>query len=367
MNRPIAKKFTVILVVTNSCNLHCKYCYEHLKDSARMPLDLALSIADKELMQHPSDNVVFDIFGGEPFIMFDMIKDFCEVLWESYPDRNLKVTCITNGTFITESIAGWLKKNTHRFISQISLDGTPQMHEINRGEAFPLETAKLFAKIWSGKAAAKMTVSRETVRMFFDGVMYLSQLGLHVNSSLARGLNWESSDLSIYQRELNRLVEYYSENPEIRPISIFEKSITPVLNPEMHEGFCAAGSSMCAYTPQGEKYPCQMFIPISLENDKWNEIENIDLRADRTFYSDPDCINCSIRNLCKKCPGLNLKERGHIGIRDKRMCEFTKAEVMATSKYKVNTLLQKNVDDLTKEDYYELSAAKQLISSLETL
>ena len=107
-----------------------------------------------------------------------------------------------------------------------------------------------------------------------------------------------------------------------------------------------------------------MFIPISLDSDKWNEIEDVDLRGERTFYSDDDCINCSIRNLCKKCPGLNLKERGHIGIRDKRMCEFTKAEVMAISKYKVNTLLQKNFNDLTQEDYYELTAAKQLISDL---
>lgn len=329
-----------------------------------MPLDIALAIADRELTLHPSDDVVFDIFGGEPFIMFDMVKDFCEKLWESYPARNLKVSCITNGTLLTESIASWLKKNSHRFISQISLDGTPQMHEINRGEAFPLEAARLFAKIWPGNAGAKMTVSRETVGMFFDGVMYISQLGLHVNPSLARGLNWENCDLPTYQRELNRLVEYYSARPDLRPISIFERSITPVLNPEMHEGFCAAGYSMCAYTPQGKKYPCQMFIPISLDSDKWNEIEDIDLRADRTFYSDHDCINCSIRNLCKKCPGLNFKERGHIGIRDKRMCEFTIAEVIATSKYKVNTLLQKNFNDLTKEDYYELAAAKQLISHL---
>ena len=329
-----------------------------------MPLDLALSIADKELAQHPTDNVVFDIFGGEPFIMFDMLKDFCEKLWKSYPERDLKVSCITNGTLINDNIASWLKKNSRRFISQISLDGTPQMHEINRGESFPLEAAKLFADIWPGKGAAKMTVSKETVGMFFDGVMYISQLGLHVNPSLARGMNWESSDLPIYQRELNRLVEYYSARPDLRPISIFEKSIAPVLNPQMCEGFCAAGYSMCAYTPQGKKYPCQMFIPISLDGDKWNEIEHIDLREDRTFYSDLDCINCSIRNLCKKCPGLNFKERGHIGLRDKRMCEFAKAEIMAISKYKVNTLLQKDFNDITKEDYYELTAAKQLLSYL---
>ena len=364
MSTSTANRFTVLLVVTNSCNLHCKYCYEQYKDSARMPIDLALSIAEKELAEHPNENVVFDIFGGEPFIMFDMLKEFCEKLWESYPERDLKVSCITNGTLITDNIASWLKKNSHRFITQISLDGTPEMHETNRGEAFPSEAAKLFAETWPGKAGAKMTVSKETVGSFFDGVTYLSQLGLLVNPSLARGLNWDSHDLYTYKRELNRLVEYYSARPDLQPISIFEKSIAPVLDPEMHEGFCAAGYSMCAYTPQGKKYPCQMFIPISLDSEKWSEIENIDLRADRTFYTDQDCINCSIRNLCKKCPGLNFKERGHIGMRDKRMCEFTKAEVLAVSKYKVNTLLQKDFNDLTKEDYHELKAAKQLISDL---
>ncbi len=361
MSKP--KRYTVILVVTNSCNLHCKYCYEHLKDSSVLSLDDALEIADVELMQHPDEDVVFDIFGGEPFLQRNMIKSFCETIWQRYPERNVKMACITNGTLIDDATAGWLKENSHRFFCNISLDGTPEMHRMNRGEIYPKETAVLLGQIWQS-ATAKMTVSKATIDRLYEGVLYINSLGLNVAPSLARGLEWDKHDLIVYKRELSRLVDYYSRHTKLKPIDMFEVSLAPILLPDIQEKYCGAGYSICAYTPDGEKYPCQMFMPVSLDRKRWEEIKGIDVRADHLFYFDKDCRVCPIQNLCEKCPGLNFKDRGHVGLRDKRLCDFVRAEYEAVARYKINVLTQKPFDDLTKEDYIELKSASKLLKAI---
>lgn len=331
-----------------------------------MSLETALGIADREILSNPDKEIIFDLFGGEPFLEFGMIMEFCDTVWERYPDRKIRMSCITNGTLVNESYIGWMTANRHRFFCHISIDGTPEMHTLNRGEAFPMEGAIAFASIWPGHATAKMTLSPETVANLYEGVLYVNSLGLGAAPSLARGLDWNSEHLALYKEELRKLVKYFSDRPELRPIDLFKESLAPLLLEEMTECYCGAGHSMWAYTPEGEKYPCQMFAPFSLPPDKWNAIKDMDLRADRLFFSEEDCRICAIRNLCKKCPGLNYKDRGHTGKRDKRLCEFLRAEYLATAEYKIRTLLQKPFDSLSYKDYVEIKAAARLKEEMES-
>lgn len=357
-------KFTVILVVTNSCNLHCKYCYESKKDASDMTLNIALDIVEKEIASHPDSDIIFDIFGGEPFLKFNLIKQLCETVWTKYMSRDIKFSCITNGTLLDDTMFEWLKQNNHHFFCHISLDGTPDMHKRNRGENFPLSTAKKFAEIWPDRATAKMTISKETIESLYEGIKYLRSLGLRVAPSLARGVHWNEKDLIVYKSELKKVLDYYCSDFSISDLDLFETSLSPVLLPQMQEKYCGAGYSICAYSPQGIKYPCQMFIPISLDSDKWSNLKDKDVRGDRVFYSDKDCINCPIRNLCTKCPGLNFKERGGFGQRDKRLCEFIKTEFSIIADYKISRSSSVPFEELSKKDYYELKASVELKKSL---
>lgn len=65
-----------------------------------------------------------------------MVITFCEHIWQTYPERKVKFSCITNGTLIDDDIAKWLRANNHRFFCHISIDGTPDMHILNREVAF---------------------------------------------------------------------------------------------------------------------------------------------------------------------------------------------------------------------------------------
>lgn len=78
-------KKTILLTLTNSCNLNCVYCYECLKDSKRMSFDTAKSIIEKELGKERDEINLVEFHGGEPFLNFELMQTVCEWFWNSYP------------------------------------------------------------------------------------------------------------------------------------------------------------------------------------------------------------------------------------------------------------------------------------------
>lgn len=76
-----SKKKIVTLTITHACNLQCSYCYEHHKTGDQMEFAIAKSIIDREIETiTDEDEIEFDLFGGEPFIAFDMVKRITEYM-----------------------------------------------------------------------------------------------------------------------------------------------------------------------------------------------------------------------------------------------------------------------------------------------
>ena len=44
-------KRSILLLISHSCNLTCKYCYERFKDSRKMTLDRAIEILEREFSE----------------------------------------------------------------------------------------------------------------------------------------------------------------------------------------------------------------------------------------------------------------------------------------------------------------------------
>ena len=66
---------TITLLLTNSCNLNCIYCYEHNKAPESMSFETAKEILDSELIGRDMEvPVIIDLFGGEPFLNFELMK-----------------------------------------------------------------------------------------------------------------------------------------------------------------------------------------------------------------------------------------------------------------------------------------------------
>lgn len=356
----------IMLIVTNACNLHCRYCFEGHKNPRKMTLDTGKRILAKALSEEGRDVLKVDFFGGEPFLNFPLIKELCEWAWNEYPQKDICFFTTTNGVTLTPAIREWLRENKSRFLGSLSLDGTPEMQKINRGAVIDLQDIQLFRELWPGQGV-NMTVSQETLPMMAEGIRYIHSLGFQrFKVSLARGPQWKAEEVEVYKRELEKVVGYCLEHSELKPYERFEDSLIPLLNEKMMNYHCGAGKTMRAYDPEGNLYPCHLFAPNSVDSEAWRKIAAIDLQGDTTFLHDEDCQKCIICNICKTCVGQNYKERGDIGKRDKALCPFFIVENVMIARYKLQVLGNKPFEAFDKFDYLELKAAKKLVDEYES-
>ena len=353
-------RFCLMLTITNQCNLKCIYCYEGKKDTQRMHISTAQRIISERIQKFGNEALEVDFHGGEPFVNFNLIRELCEWCWKEYPSHQIKFFTTTNGTILTEEIREWLVKNKNRFAVALSLDGTLEMNYLNRGTRLSEKTIQFFYNLWP-EQPVKMTVSKETLPYFSEGVKYIHSFGLKVNANLAYGIDWEKEHIKIYREELYKLADFYLQNPTIETIPIFKKHLSPILDENKIIRHCGTGKNMAAYDILGNKYPCQMFIPNSLETNRWKEISQSDFENDDSLFDDILCRGCLIHNICPTCYGNNFIERGSIGKRDKRLCDFVLAEKKALSDYKTKQILSKEIDSISQEEYLELVAAKKIL------
>ena len=109
------------------------------------------------------DSFEVQFMGGEPLLVFPMIKDVSEWLWKQHFCKPMKMLFApTNGTLLSAEMKTWLLANRHRFCLGLSFDGDNLMQNINRSESFNLINIEFFAKTWP-EQSVKMTVSPQTV------------------------------------------------------------------------------------------------------------------------------------------------------------------------------------------------------------
>ena len=166
------KRFCLMLTITNQCNLKCVYCYEGSKDLRRMHISTAQRIIKERIKQYGHEDLEVDFHGGEPFMNFQLIREVCEWCWTEYPSYAIKFFTTTNGTILTQEVKEWLTENKKRFAAALSLDGTLEMNHKNRGTRLSEDTIRFFCNLWP-EQPVKMTVSKETLPSFAEGVKYI--------------------------------------------------------------------------------------------------------------------------------------------------------------------------------------------------
>ena len=73
----------IMLLVTNSCNLNCVYCYENHKKQNKMTIEVAKQSILSEIHDEKFDRYSIQFMGGEPLLSFSLIKELSEWIWES--------------------------------------------------------------------------------------------------------------------------------------------------------------------------------------------------------------------------------------------------------------------------------------------
>lgn len=325
---------TVTITLTEECNLRCAYCYENNKSTKKIDVTLAKSIIDKELNNCSASTVMLEFFGGEPFLAFQEMKFLVEYVFSrEWPVRIMCSTC-TNGTLVHGEIQEWLMKNRDRFFVGLSIDGNREMHNINRSNSFDCIDLDFFTK-YSPGLTIKMTISPETLKTLADGVIFLHEKGFEVACNLAYGIDWSSGDnLDALKRELEKLITYYLEHPHIQPCSMLSMSIENVSKSEVATvpKWCGCGTHMKAYDLNGNSYPCQFFLPLSMGKLKSEGSKELNILKDIPVDAlGIKCLNCPFVRICPMCIGSNFKESGNPYMRNDNYCKYIRTIIYANS------------------------------------
>ena len=347
-----AKRKIITITVTQSCNLRCTYCYEKNKSKREMDFALVKKILDEALNDDRFDEYEIDFFGGEPFLRFDLIREGVYYARNTYPEKPMVFMATTNGTLVHGEIKEWLERNSEIFVCGLSLDGTKRMHDMNRSNSFDKIDVDFFAKTWP-KQAMKMTISAESLPYLSEGIIYMHEHGYLFTCNLAHDIDWSNPDnKGILERELMKLIEYYSEHTDVNPCQLLNVPIHMIATMGPDETFrqCGAGEEMFSYDVDGHA----------------EEAKKLVFREElyREDFPEP-CRSCVALGICQNCYGANYENTGDILQRDENWCELQKTIFKATAYFRWKLYKEGRLNCPEDEIPYNLKAIQMLLTELK--
>ncbi len=275
---------TLVLMLTTSCNLACRYCYEDREEGCVPPVDgggepgemspESLRESVGFLLDHSGEvrKVSVVLFGGEPLLRFPLLRVAVHEARAMAKARGKEISfsLTTNGTLLTAEIARFLKEN--RVSVCVSVDGPREVHDVNRpyatGRGSYDDVKRGIAHLMENRGgyplAARVTLGSGgvDVRTTFR---HLRDIGFD-EVGFAPASAKEGSRTALTGEELDAVldgfrdlaVEYVDDVRERRMPAF--SNMTQILG-LIHRGDpmpypCGAGIGMLAADPSGVLYPC---------------------------------------------------------------------------------------------------------------
>lgn len=349
---PLADNIT--FVITDACNLQCRYCYEKNKKPNNMTFETAKKAADYfiDTWQNRYDGVIFDFIGGEPFVCIELLEKILPYITEKMKNQTKWKTYIfsfsTNGTcFSDERVRNLLEKHREHVSVGLSLDGCKEIHDYNRNDSFD-EVMKWFPYWrkqipWGG---TKSTLNHEAIPYLFESVKFLTSTCLeHIFMNTIFEDVWEEGDDELFYDQLIKCADYILENKIYKKkyVSLFDSILVGNYFEENHN-WCGCGSCMVAVDFKGDLFPCLRFKTLSkreplvignifVDNGKINYKKLLPFYFCHNIRNTPGCEDCEERSGCPNCTAFCYDETGSLFDRVGYMCKMHKARVRANEYY----------------------------------
>lgn len=345
----------VCLNIIHGCNLRCKYCFadegEYHGHKGVMDIDTAKKAIDYVVKRSgPRRNIEIDLFGGEPTMIMDTIKEIIAYAREHEKEwkKNIRFTMTTNATLLNDEMMEFMDKEMGNII--LSLDGRKEVNDNVRikvdGSCSYDDILPNIKKMIDKRTEGKMYFVRGTFTRantdFYEDVKAMVNEGFREISIepvvLENGhpLALREEDLptifdnydKLYEEMRRRKVEgdefkFYHFNIDLQGGPCVYKRISG----------CGAGFEYVAITPQGEVYPCHQFV--GKEEYKLGSIwdDTYDAELGKKFkkahiYNKPKCKDCWARFYCSGgCQANNVNFNGDMNIPYEIGCKMQKKRI----------------------------------------
>ena len=216
-------------IVTEDCNLRCKYCYvTHKTKGKRLDIETAKKFIDYILTTEQivkPEAVVLDFIGGEPLLEAELIEEICDYFKiRAYEEGvswywNYRINISTNGiNYDDEKVQRLIKKNEDKISIGITIDGTKEKHDLQR--VFPDGSGSYNAvyrniKLWLQQfpGSTKVTFASEDLKFLKESIIHLWNEGIYdIAANVVYEDVWKPGDDLIFETQLKELADYIIEN-----------------------------------------------------------------------------------------------------------------------------------------------------------
>ena len=265
---------TICLVLNNSCNLFCSYCYANKgvydKPLAQMSYESACSAIDmiaKSVISHALSEMTIAFFGGEPLLSFNLIKHLVVYCETSYPFLVKKYQITTNGTLITPDIAAFMEK--YNFNIMISIDGSEKVHNhyrcMRNGQGSYDAVVKGISHINKKYLLnARMTITdvNSSFHTYIDSILSLGikRITFAIDYQIPEKffINYINSIKELTVKYINDI-----KNKKFYDITNLTRIISYIIFHNKCRTHCNAGVSYVTLSADGKYYQCPRFVGIS--------------------------------------------------------------------------------------------------------
>ncbi len=346
----------VCLNIIHGCNLRCKYCFadegEYHGHKGVMSVETAKKAIDYVIKRSgPRKNIEIDLFGGEPTLIMDTIKEIIKYARENEAkwNKNIRFTMTTNATLLNDEMMEFMDKEMGNII--LSLDGRKEVNDKVRikpdgsgsyDDILP-NIKKMISKRTKGKTYyVRGTFTRDNVDFYEDVVSMLNEGFREI--SIEPVVLEEGHPLAIREEDLPEIFDNYDKlyNEMARrkregkdEFTFYHFNIDLQGGPCVYKRIsgCGSGFEYVAITPQGDVYPCHQFV--GKEEYKLGSIfdDTYDAELGKKFkkahiYNKPKCRECWARFYCSGgCQANNVNFNGDMNIPYEIGCKMQKKRI----------------------------------------
>ncbi len=236
--RPLLRKLYII--VTNKCNLNCRYCYLRryaYNNNASMDartairgIDLFIALIQNYLFDN-NGKITFCFYGGEPFLNLQVFKSavgYIDIIRKKYSRLfDAQIEVVTNGTLITKEIALYLRN--FRVGVNVSIDGESlktNVHRVFKRGSNSLEVVLKSIDILNKyriPTTLVSTISPQTVPYFKDTISFLTSKSSSSCINILRSNSRVKMDKEFVLNSTKLLLDAYTT---FRDVGHYEERIT---------------------------------------------------------------------------------------------------------------------------------------------
>lgn len=332
----------ITLMLVQSCNMSCKYCYAEegvYNDEGKMDIATAKKGFEFLVNNSSANELGVILFGGEPLMAFDLIKELVVYIREREKEIGKKVyiNMTTNGTLLNEEIETFFE--TYNVRMMISIDGDKQVHDCNRYfknkvGSYELVIDKTKRLREQGKLTARATISSGKQDLVYT-FEHLQNLGFR-SIVMSPAINlFDKSDFIEFTKRQEEYVEEFFKAANCGDYSTCKKMRMVYSRLQRIHNYtgreraysCGAARAGLAIDIHGDMYPCHRFV--SLKNYVLGNI-NKSLAKQKDFLKQINvneghekCKACWLKNMCMgDCPYNNYEFTGNVSATDERVCEI---------------------------------------------